>query len=397
MTEQIFTPNELIYLLLDGEASPMQRDQVFQALAHDSNLQHEFDSALKLNNAFEQELKSSKPAAALMGSLFQKAGMTTLGVGGGAAISTAIKTGWFAGLAKVVVPVAAALLGSGITYMAVSSNSTAPALTEQTGNMTHKTDATNGTNTTISSYDHTTIRPYDHPTQRVKYIVVHDTVQMKNNEVAQTTKEAENIAIPPTTVVVEEKNVSKVEARLETPKAIDVDLRSDHSLQSLTPVREVKKVFITLRGTTALRVYPDRDITSSQNNVLSNLSAGIMYEFAPNHSLGLEAGVETFPITVINSNGSAEKKFNLLWGGMSYRYTMDRIWAIGGLQPFAQIVFGGTMSGPIGKLAMGLTWQPDDKVILMLGAEGMMQTYQYHNTWGHGEKLGITSGVAIRF
>ena len=402
MTENIFTPNELIYLLLDGEASPVQRDQVFQALAHDPDLQHEFDSALKLNNAFEQELKSSKPSAALMGSLFQKAGMTTLGIGGGAVVSTALKTGWIAGLSKIFVPVAAALLGSAVTYSIVSSgNNSAPSHTEQTQAVAqHQTEniATNiGTSIPQSPAANTM-----ESVQRVKYIVVHDTIRqendMVNDKAISTQVEHSNTVTPDAAVIpTDDKNVSKAEPREETPKAIQTTDADNHSLQTLTTQREPKKVFVTLRGNTALRVFPNRDITSSQNNPFSNLSGGLLYEFAPNMSAGIEVGQETFPINVINANGTVEKRFNLLWGGLAVRYMFDPIEMIGGLQPFAHLVAAGTVSGPMGKLALGMAWQPDNSVILSLGLEGMMQTYQYHNTWGHGEKLGITSGIAIRF
>src|SRR5688572_18337231 len=96
--EQQFTNSELIYLLLDGEATPTERGRLFDAMSKDHDLQDEFERALKMKNAFEHEVRDTKPAPFLTGALFTKLGLTTVGLGGGAAISTgvttAVKTGW---------------------------------------------------------------------------------------------------------------------------------------------------------------------------------------------------------------------------------------------------------------------------------------------------------------
>jgi hypothetical protein len=148
---------------------------------------------------------------------------------------------------------------------------------------------------------------------------------------------------------------------------------------------------------TMLTLFPSREVESSEKDLINNLSVNVRYNLTNNHSFGVEGGQETFPINVVSSDGTIEEKTSLLWGGMFYRFTTDPFVSIGGLQLFGQVLGGATVSGPMGKLTTGMVWQPDSRVELMLGVEGMMQSYRYNGDWGHGEKISITTGVAVRF
>lgn len=410
--EQQLTNNELIYLLLDGEATATERGRLFDAMSKDHELQDEFERALKMKNAFEHEVRDTKPTPFLTGALFTKLGLTTVGLGGGAAISTgvttAVKTGWFALASKMIIPVAAALLGSAATYYAVTSGDSSNSISngqpvaEQTLQSVPVNSAPAVSPTELPATINTNASASTRTIVKTVYIpsaVVHDTVVIEKqvfvpqntNDNANNEASIKEVATP----VVTPKNEDKVQ---ELP----IKNISDIQQKTLTGVREEKMtdgndIFVGVRGMTMLTLLPSRDIESSEKDLINNLSVNVRYNLTNNHSFGVEGGQETFPITVVGSDGTIEKKTSLLWGGMFYRFTTDPFVSIGGLQLFGQILGGATVSGPMGKLTTGMVWQPDSRVELMLGVEGMMQSYQYNSNWGHGEKLSITTGVAVRF
>lgn len=413
--EQQLTDNELIYLLLDGEATSTERGRLFDAMSKDHDLQDEFERALKMKNAFEHEVRDTKPAPFLTGALFTKLGLTTVGLGGGAAIgtgiSTAAKTGWFALASKIVIPITAALLGSAATYFAVttgnSSNNTthgqpiaeqtlrsAPGTSSPVLSDIASTELSTATNTNTSAGMRTIVK-----TVYLASPVVHDTIVIEkqvfvpqntnnnsNNEVA-----IKEVATPSATPT----NENKVEQ-------LPIKNINDREQRTLSDISETKTtdgsdIFVGVRGMTMLTLFPSREIESSEKDLINNISVNVRYNLTNNHSFGVEGGQETFPINVVGSDGTIEKKTSLLWGGMFYRFTTDPFVSIGGLQLFGQILGGATVSGPMGKLTTGMVWQPDSRVELMLGVEGMMQSYRYNGNWGHGEKISMTTGVAVRF
>ncbi|HET7152259.1 MAG TPA: hypothetical protein VFJ29_00705, partial [Candidatus Kapabacteria bacterium] len=72
-----FTPSELIYLFLDGEADNVQRTVLFTAMASDSNLQEEFHDATRIRAAAQKQALAIVPSALLTQQVFAKAGFGT--------------------------------------------------------------------------------------------------------------------------------------------------------------------------------------------------------------------------------------------------------------------------------------------------------------------------------
>jgi hypothetical protein len=175
-----------------------------------------------------------------------------------------------------------------------------------------------------------------------------------------------------------------------------VDTRT--SLASLrTDQNNASNWLVGVRGVSAMAIYPDRDLSSGAADIFNNVSINVQYDVSHNHSFGIEGGTESFPINVVGGDGSVYKKWNLALLGGYYRFTADQIGFLGNIRPFFQALGGGSISGPIAKLTSGIIWEPGDAVQLMLGVEGMQQWYTYHSNWYHGEKLSMTTGVAVRF
>lgn len=73
-----FSPSDLIFLYLDGEASDTERNLLFKALANDEALQFELQDAISMKYATEKEAEDIVPAAALTNSIFGTLGISTI-------------------------------------------------------------------------------------------------------------------------------------------------------------------------------------------------------------------------------------------------------------------------------------------------------------------------------
>lgn len=71
----MYSPSELIDLVLDGEVEHSQSTPLFTTLATDTELQGEFHQALAIRRAMNVELQASVPSAEFTNSLFQRAGI----------------------------------------------------------------------------------------------------------------------------------------------------------------------------------------------------------------------------------------------------------------------------------------------------------------------------------
>lgn len=67
--------SDLIYLFVDGEASPAERTKLYEALSNNPALQAEFEDAMRLKAAVEKEVQNAVPPIALTEELFLRAGV----------------------------------------------------------------------------------------------------------------------------------------------------------------------------------------------------------------------------------------------------------------------------------------------------------------------------------
>ncbi len=67
--------SNLIYLFVDGEATPAERTKLYEALSNNPELQTEFEDAMRLKAAVEKEVQNAVPPIALTEELFLRAGI----------------------------------------------------------------------------------------------------------------------------------------------------------------------------------------------------------------------------------------------------------------------------------------------------------------------------------
>ncbi|MFP4528936.1 MAG: anti-sigma factor family protein, partial [Candidatus Kapaibacterium sp.] len=119
-----FTPQDLIHLFIDGEASDAQQKALFEELAASDNLQAEFQQALDIKKSMAADFESMTPPPAVEASLFARAGFDppadppASDPDPAPAPVAAAKPGWFT---KIGMPLLAAAAGSLATLILMLS------------------------------------------------------------------------------------------------------------------------------------------------------------------------------------------------------------------------------------------------------------------------------------
>ena len=83
------------------------------------------------------------------------------------------------------------------------------------------------------------------------------------------------------------------------------------------------------------------------------------------------------------------------WVGLSYRLKGETIDLVDNLRPIAQGTVGVSTVGPVGRLSVGLSWKPSERVALTAGVEGRALFYQREKAWYSSRQLGLEYGVEI--
>lgn len=120
--QQNWTPSELIYLFVDGEADDVQKSLLFSALANDAGLQAEFSDALHIGAAIKEAGREARPPQHVTAALFEKAGFglaaeETSAAAGAAVVLAGESTSLTSGLRGLVLPLLSAFVGGIIALL----------------------------------------------------------------------------------------------------------------------------------------------------------------------------------------------------------------------------------------------------------------------------------------
>ncbi len=381
--------SELIYLYIDGEASEAERTLLFSALATDAALQAEFNDAFRMNSAVQKEIETTLPPPELTSQVFEKAGLVTTDE------PSRKKAGWLALLLLLLnsrgIPLLTAIGGALIMYGVMRWNSGAePSATIATNDAspqsisaTQKFNDTTSATPSIPNVSSTSQRII--PTSSSRSISSDRTaLPSERQSIQEDTKEYVSVITPA------HRTISALPS-YRSPFGQD-DWRSLTAPQNILslPADDFADLVMQVSGHSGLQNRGDVSPAT-----LNNMSISIASHLAPNHLLGGQLGQESFPI--FSSDGTFERNVNVMWIGALYRYEMDGIQALGGIQPFAQVVAAGTRSGPLGKGTLGVMWQPESRIILSFGLEATALVYQFQSASYGTQKLGMNYGISVKF
>jgi hypothetical protein len=157
---------------------------------------------------------------------------------------------------------------------------------------------------------------------------------------------------------------------------------------------------ISFRSTTS-HGTPNFNIGNSTNQWFTDLSLGVKYKVNNYHSFGVEGGQERYSqefSRMIEGKKFEQKQSPLLWWyGAIYKYSARQLSISNRFYPYAQVFTGGTVAGPLGKVQLGIQYQPAENVTFNLGAEASRLWYNIQGTTYSTDKMGVTYGLSIHY
>lgn len=139
---------------------------------------------------------------------------------------------------------------------------------------------------------------------------------------------------------------------------------------------------------------PEISLPSRAPFGLRDLALGVVLsELSPEHSIGIEVGSEAFSQEFQSRTGTLyRQRPTLLWAGLWYQWTPPT----GTPRPFIRTTLGGTLVGPVGKIASGILLPLGTGLYASIGVEATVLAYTFDTRWFVTRKLGLTYGVSLR-
>jgi hypothetical protein len=410
---------QLINDLLDGELDSAGEAALFGQLAIDSELRSEFMQLMMIHNAVQDDRATLVPPVPLTSAVFAGLGFAApiAGAAAGAAAMThsgGFMTTW---LAKIGIPLMAALASAGITLAVMTNAEGAGSGGGLVSEMSQQSSASGQPPSSESAHQSMAVatarneHSQEPVAERVAERVVERIVERVSPVDAMLMSENENLRRQ---VAELQANIAPRQTKRSTEDALTqivpsaftstLDIRrmeSDRVLvaERLTPISapmNVPAFSLNVRGLSgqsgSLAVTP-------QTGWYDNLSLAMLYRMTPTDAVGVEIGSESFPMVFSGIRNQQEVRFEIqplvTWAGLSYRHVFPEI-GTSGFSPFAQALVGGTQFGPIGRGSVGVMYSPVGPLSFMLGIEGSALGFTHQNQWFTSSKYGFTYGVAVR-
>lgn len=438
-----FTSSELIYLFLDGEHTPVERSVLFSSLANNSELQSEFEDALKIRAAAVKDASAIAPSATVTSALMSKAGFA-----GGAAAS-AVSQGWFAQLfgswgttmLTYVVPGLFALGGVGIGMLLSNNNSNTVAqqapvvqtntnskqissLIEQISSQEKTIETLADRNSILADRNSTLAQRVNTLSGKInnQQVVIAELRNNANKPLAftsntqhgtstynQVPKQEELTEEPTTTITrfsVPSNTASIIPSTLSTP-TLDrnsVRVAVPEAIQELAVDKEWQeyKYVLTLRGISTMgltnnQTFPDY---LRSTNWYNNLSFAIGLSVPVNDYIYgvFEAGHEYLPYATYNSGvtGLGNYYESTQWIAAGLKFVGNPIKELYSIRPICQITAGASPNGLVTQVQGQLGYNLTNNIMLTGGFGYFTQQYKnYENNTQTGSKYSFNYGLSI--
>ncbi len=169
------------------------------------------------------------------------------------------------------------------------------------------------------------------------------------------------------------------------------------------PPQSNDEFIISIRRTNTVMLRQADLIQPDGSNPLHNTIASVEYR-ERNVALVIQAGSEQFPIYQVQATSNGQPSYSLqqqLWwigGGMRVYAPRNEANAIlSTVRPVAGIMLGSSAYGVLGRIELGLVWEPLPNVGMQFLLEGMVHSHGVNRRWEHAEKLSTSIGLALRF
>lgn len=439
------TPQELLYMYLDGECSPEQVEILFSAMATNPELQREFDEAVAFQQTLDEDKSKSVIPFTVTQSVFQRIGASIIPsseIASSASMATTnvvsnslFQTIWtFITNNSISIGISAALtLITGVENSHKNIDSIQN-VTKTSENLpfasTSKTKDVSSSETTKESIKETSVENKEVPSESKTSVqrsnIQNTVIESRNNSstnkiknssgsLKQQQQPAIDMLIPNTNDITEStipqtsvpsvlvfpslRNEYKEDDRavVESLQQLPLNKRS-----KIIPVIEPLMLSIQLRSMNGISNFPDRNVSETFAN---NIGTVILIALNKNHSIGLEISQETFPHFALETQRIQNfttapmfvSKETIMWTGASYQYSFDAIESVGSISPFVRTTLGASSVGGLSKTILGIQVPITNSVFSTLGLEGSMFLINNASTINTSQKIGITYSLGWNF
>lgn len=185
----------------------------------------------------------------------------------------------------------------------------------------------------------------------------------------------------------------KIHSERSYPSLSSMRISPDEYEQSQT------QYALYLRSTPSLS-FPSVNAIGDNLSVKNYAISGMYIFPGGEHLIGIEAGAENFSqVFTTEVNGlkeTYEQNPTFMYGGVSYRF-MPHVGFAEYFRPFVHLTAGATHVGPVGKASVGISYQPETMIELLLGWDMSALYYPTSNDWQVSRKAGFTFGAGIKF
>lgn len=438
---QQYTPSELIYLFLDGEADGIQQSTLFAALARDAELQGEFQEAVLVARTLDRVRNDVHPPQDFTDGVFAAAGFTTPQY---RPVPVPLAGKWSASLNAIIrqtgIPIVSALIGALTVFLLMnfgSEDKLSTAVQSTAKNRSGETLSARGHEAfasgqeiagtanrypVTSNRDNTKNETFVPDAVAKKHVVPESSRPTHNTPIVTSSVFAEETTsdhtsindLPPAEIAVEsgidsdafqptvEPPMPVVEqALLQVPVQQLEHSRSYADLQPIyrwenTTSRREPGVSLFVRGIESINSFPSRKNNIEASGSTSNVGFGCLYYYSQNQALGMEVARELLPIY---NTGEDNPELNsvLVWIGGLWQIQTDFPGLRSDIQPFLRLGLGGTAYGPSGKALVGIMYTAEQRLSISLGLETTALLAIQNGKIGSTEKIAFSYGLSFHF
>ncbi|GEM_PF-6081885 len=456
-----FSPSDLIFLYLDGEASEIERTLLFNSLAGDEALQLELQDAISMKYATAKEAEDIVPATALTNSLFGTLGISTIAnvTSQTMEVSSLLK---YIDLMKtpIMLVINSLLVGGLLTYSAMRLNTPAETdiankkITSIKSSLEENYISKNLENSLKQVLPKTTNRINEirqninssKKTNQQVFVGTSDSIRDINHYVEYQTKD-KGIALKLTNGAIQNKvngsrpidnmpNIIKDNRAIDNMPNINNDsftlgklpnkyfsnnpLDPKQYFSEPLPIMTNKIVDIdspkeTTKEDEILNIQDKVSDYSLKLNGINNL----VYIANSNNAVISNKRFDNLQITAlykINENSNIGLTFgneifpiyikqnnefvltnNLVYFGAVYNWNIFEIEYAGKIRSNFNFIFAATQTSSINKTGMELTWFPDKKLGLFMGIEAFTNVSNYRGALEFSGKTNLYYGITYNF
>jgi len=414
------TPQELLYLYLDGECTPEQVTMLFEAMSTDSELKKEFDEAVAFQQTLEEDKSKSAVPFSVTNTIFQRIGASiipsseiasTATVATTQSVSTSVFQAIWTFITNNSIVFGISALLTLITGVEPSKKLPESKAQNHSSEQTIPSKNIDKSNTELEK----TKNPLDVqstsiPSSQKNFTKQNQKEGNTNSSALIKVKEAPfsktQNKIPIVDFVDTQTNIASVQIFPSLRKVYAEDDRPIiESFQQL-PIKNSSRIFqfltsdplllsIQLRSMNSIVNIPSRIVSET---FTQNFGTAILITISKNHSIGLEISQETFPHYALETQRIQNfttaplfaAKETIMWTGATYQYSFDPIQSVGDVQPFIRTTAGASAIGGVSKAIVGLQVPITTSVFSTVGLESSLFFLNNASTINTSQKISLT-------